>query len=142
MEENVAQGTHLETGEIRLAMETLKEDEEYKWREVKLPILNPTVTEASPGLDRETGERRWGRDVVVTIDHGPNSKHAFDWALIHLCRIADTLHLVQAVSSVKDQIIYEQSRTLMQNLAVEAFQVTMYACVRPKFSHEGMTLSS
>ena len=79
-------------------MDTLQEDEEYSWREVKLPSLIPVIPE--PGLERETGERRRGRDILIAIDHGPNSKHAFDWALIHLCRLADTLHLVHAVSSI------------------------------------------
>lgn len=79
-------------------MEILQEDEEYNWREVKLPSLIPVIPE--PGLERETGERRRGRDILIAIDHGPNSKHAFDWALIHLCRLADTLHLVHAVSSI------------------------------------------
>lgn len=78
------------------AMETVREDEEeYSWREVKLPSLIPTV----PELERETGERRRGRDIVIAVDHGPKSKHAFDWALIHFCRLADTIHLVHAVSS-------------------------------------------
>lgn len=79
-------------------MEPLEEAvEEYSWREVVLPSLIPVVPE--PELERETGERRRGRDLLVAIDHGPNSKHAFDWALVHLCRLADTLHLVHAVSS-------------------------------------------
>lgn len=79
-------------------METLKEDEEeYSWREVKLATLIPVVAE--PELERETGERRRGRDILIAVDHGPNSKHAFDWALIHLCRLADTVHLIHAVSS-------------------------------------------
>ncbi|OWM83834.1 uncharacterized protein LOC116205400 [Punica granatum] len=106
-------------------METLKEDEEYNWREVKLPNLIPVVTGEPPELERETGERRRGRDILVAIDHGPNSKHAFDWALIHLCRLADTLHLVHAVSSVGNRIVYEQSQGLMERLALEAFQVAM-----------------
>lgn len=73
------------------------EDEEYSFREVVLPSLIPVVAE--PELERETGERRRGRDVIVAVDHGPNSKHAFDWAIVHFCRLADTLHLVHAVSS-------------------------------------------
>ncbi|KAK4747784.1 hypothetical protein SAY87_014370 [Trapa incisa] len=105
-------------------METFKEDE-YNWREVKLPILIPASTNSSPELERETGDRRRGRDIVVAIDHGPNSKHAFDWALIHLCRMADTLHLVHAVSSVGNHIAYDQGELLLENLAVEAFQVSM-----------------
>lgn len=80
-------------------MEPVKEDvEEYGWREVKLPSLIPVVP--PPELGRETGERRRGRDIIVAVDHGPNSKLAFDWTLIHLCRLADTIHLVNAVSSM------------------------------------------
>lgn len=68
------------------------EDEVYSWRQVK-------VSTPEPELERETGERRRGRDILVAVDHGPKSKYAFDWALIHFCRLADTLHLVHAVSS-------------------------------------------
>lgn len=81
-------------------MESVNEEEEvYSWREVSLPALSPTAA-AEPELERETGERRRGRDILIAVDHGPNSKHAFDWALIHLCRLADTIHLVHAVSSM------------------------------------------
>ncbi|KAF5443944.1 hypothetical protein F2P56_036458 [Juglans regia] len=105
-------------------MDTLREDEEeYSWREVKLPSLIPIVPE--PELEREKGERRRGRDVLIAVDHGPNSKHAFDWALIHLCRLADTLHLIHAVSSVKNEVVYEISQGLMEKLAVEAFEVAL-----------------
>ncbi|OMO75648.1 Rossmann-like alpha/beta/alpha sandwich [Corchorus olitorius] len=102
-------------------MEPVMEDEEYSYRDVLLPTLIPIVPE--PGLERETGERRRGRDIVIAVDHGPNSKHAFDWALIHLVRLADTIHLVHAVSSVRNQIVYETSQGLMEKLAVEAFEV-------------------
>jgi len=105
-------------------METVREDvEEYSWREVKLPSLIPIVP--PPELERETGERRRGRDILIAIDHGPNSKHAFDWVLVHLCRLADTIHLINAVSSVKNEVVYEMSQELMEKLAVEAFQVAM-----------------
>ncbi|CAH2061582.1 unnamed protein product [Thlaspi arvense] len=108
-------------------MEPLKEDEEYSFREVLLPSLIPVVPE--PELERETGGRRRGRDVIIAVDHGPNSKHAFDWALAHFCRLADTLHLVHAVSSVKNDVVYESSQALMEKLAVEAFQVAMVKCI-------------
>lgn len=76
-----------------MALETVKEDEEvYSWRELKLSSSNS-------GIERESGERKRGRDILIAIDHGLNSKHAFDWALIHLCRLADTIHLIHAVSS-------------------------------------------
>ncbi|XP_024030187.1 uncharacterized protein LOC21401528 isoform X1 [Morus notabilis] len=109
-------------------METVMEDvKEYNWREVKLPSLIPVVTE--PELERETGERRRGRDILIAVDHGPNSKHAFDWALIHLCRLADTIHLVHAVSSLKNDVVYEATQRLMEKLAVEAFEIAMVRSV-------------
>ncbi|KAL6526093.1 hypothetical protein OROHE_015617 [Orobanche hederae] len=104
-------------------MEPLMEEEEYNWREVILPSLIPVVP--APELDRETGERRRGRDIIIAVDHGPNSKHAFDWAVTHLCRLADTIHLVHAVSSFKKEIVYEMTQGLMEKLAVEAFEVAM-----------------
>ncbi|XP_074275404.1 universal stress protein PHOS32 isoform X2 [Silene latifolia] len=101
--------------------------EEYNIRVVELPSLIPKVPE--PELERETVERRRGRDVIIAVDHGPNSKHAFDWALSHFCRLADTLHLVHAVSSVKNEAVYEATQVLMEKLAVEAFQVLMVKSV-------------
>lgn len=76
-----------------------EEEEVFVWSEIKLPVLR-----AEPELERETGERRRGRDILIAIDHGPNSKHAFDWAIVHLCRLADTIHLVHAVSSESSTI--------------------------------------
>nr|WEY07708.1 universal stress protein PHOS34 [Agave sisalana] len=109
-------------------MEPVNEDvEEYSWREVILPSLIPVVPE--PELERETGERRRGRDLLVAVDHGPNSQHAFRWALAHLCRLADTVHLIHAVSSVQNEVVYEKSRELMETLAVEAFQVSLVKTV-------------
>ena len=93
-------------------MDTLEEEEEYNWREVRLPSLIPVVPE--PELERETVVRRRGRDILVAVDHGPNSKHAFDWALIHFCRLADTIHLVHAVSSNKSFKSNTKIKTLIQ----------------------------
>ncbi|XP_048535551.1 universal stress protein A-like protein [Triticum urartu] len=107
-------------------METVEEDvEEYSWREVVLPRLIPVVPHAAPELERETGERRRGRDLLVAVDFGPNSRHAFRWALAHLARIADTLHLVHAVSSVQNDLVYNKSQELMDELAVEAFKESL-----------------
>ncbi|XP_057965701.1 uncharacterized protein LOC131156204 isoform X2 [Malania oleifera] len=108
-------------------METVMEEEDYSWREVKLPSLIPIVP--VPELERETGERRRGRDIVIAVDHGPNSKHAFDWALVHFCRLADTIHLVHAVSNVENEVVYEMTKALMEKLAVEALQVAMVRTV-------------
>ncbi|XP_022747094.1 universal stress protein PHOS32-like isoform X2 [Durio zibethinus] len=104
-------------------MERIMEDKEYNYRDVTLPTFVPIVSE--PELERETGERRRGRDIVIAVDHGPNSKHAFDWALIHLARLADTIHLVHVVSSVRNEIVYETSQGLLEKLAAEAFEVAM-----------------
>ncbi|CAA2974822.1 universal stress PHOS32 [Olea europaea subsp. europaea] len=104
-------------------MDSLMEEEEYNLREVKLPSLIPVMPE--PELERETGERRRGRDIIIAVDHGPNSKHAFHWAITHLCRLADTVHLVHAVSSLKNQIVYDTTQVLMEKLAVEALEVAM-----------------
>lgn len=101
--------------------------EEYKWREVILPSLLAKVP--VPELERENCERRRGRDLIIAVDHGPASKHAFDWCLAHLCRIADTLHLVHAVSSVRNEEVYEATQVLMEKLAVEAFQSLMVKSV-------------
>ncbi|KAL5713428.1 hypothetical protein ACHQM5_015502 [Ranunculus cassubicifolius] len=105
----------------------MEEEEEYGWKEVKLPNLLPVISE--PELERETGERRRGRDILIAIDHGPNSKHAFDWAIVHLCRLADTIHLVHAVSSLHNQVVYESTQALIEKLAVEAYQVAMVKTV-------------
>ncbi|KAG5526653.1 hypothetical protein RHGRI_032803 [Rhododendron griersonianum] len=104
-------------------MEPIMEEEEYNWREVNLPAMIPLVAE--PELERETCERRRGRDILIAVDHGPNSKHAFDWALVHLARIADTIHLIHAVSSLKNGLVYEAGQGLMEKLSVEAFEVAM-----------------
>lgn len=104
-------------------MEPMMEEEEYNWREVKLPSLIPIVPE--PELERETGERRRGRDILIAVDHGPNSKHAFDWALAHLCRLADTIHLIHVVSDLSNNIVHDATESLMEKLAVEALEVAM-----------------
>ena len=64
-----------------MRMQTLNEEEEYDW------TLN------------DPANRRPARDIVIAVDHGPKSKHAFDWALQHFCRVGDTIYLVHAVSS-------------------------------------------
>nr|XP_023927207.1 uncharacterized protein LOC112038613 isoform X1 [Quercus suber]POE92146.1 hypothetical protein CFP56_47145 [Quercus suber] len=103
-------------------METVREDvvEEYSWRDVNVPAL---ASQREHG--KESGERRGGRDILVAVDHGPKSKFAFDWVLAHLCRTDDTVHLIHAVSSVKNEVVYEMSERLMEKLAIEAFRVAM-----------------
>ncbi|CAH1425907.1 unnamed protein product [Lactuca virosa] len=92
---------------MSMRMQTLSEEVEYNW----------------------TADRRPGRDIVIAVDHGPKSKHAFDWALLHFCRPGDTLHLVHAVSSLKNNIVYDVSQTLMEKLSLEAVKVAMVKTV-------------
>lgn len=114
-------------------METLMEDEEYEWREVKLPSLIPLVPE--PELERETGERRRGRDILISVDHGPNSKHAFDWALVHLCRLADTIHLVHAVASKTNPPFISIRHTCMYMCLFVLFQFQL--CIGKCYDKHG-----
>lgn len=81
---------------------------------------------AQAQLERETGERRRGRDILVAVDHSPTSKHAFDWTIAHLCRLADTLHLLHVLSkSEGDCSDNETTSTLMEQLTAEAYEVAM-----------------
>jgi hypothetical protein len=58
---------------------------------------NRELTQAE--LEHETCERRRGRNIVVAIDHGPDSRAAFEWTLTHFVRMADTLYLVHVIPS-------------------------------------------
>ncbi|KAK1352191.1 Response to dessication 2 [Heracleum sosnowskyi] len=102
-----------------MTMETLMEDVEYNWADVDLTPIR------QPELPRETGERRRGRDIVIAIDHGPSCKFAFDWAIVHLCRLADTIHLIHAVSSLRNEVVCSAAEARMEKLAVEAMNVAM-----------------
>nr|QNV46821.1 universal stress protein [Picea wilsonii] len=103
------------------------ESGEHRWKEVNLSALFKKQLE--PELERETGERRRGRDIMVSVDHGPQSKHAFDWAIVHLCRMADTLHLVHVVPNSDDEVLFGATQALMERLAIEAYEVAMVQTV-------------
>ncbi|XP_057820031.2 universal stress protein PHOS32 isoform X1 [Cryptomeria japonica] len=109
----------------------------HRWKVITLP--SSLGKKHEPELERETGERRRGRDILVAVDHGPKSKHAFDWAVVHFCRMADTLHLVHVVSKPNfyllcgflqssdsnDEILFNATQSLMEKLAIEAYDVAM-----------------
>ena len=38
-----------------------------------------------------------GRNILVAVDHGRDSRRAFEWALTNLVRMADTLHLLHVL---------------------------------------------
>jgi len=108
---------------METSTETSMEIEEHRWKDVNLPA--PFKKQLEPELERETGERRRGRNIMVSVDHGPLSKHAFDWAIAHLCRMADTLHLVHVVSNADDEVLFAATQSLMERLAIEAYEVAM-----------------
>ncbi|XP_076929434.1 universal stress protein A family protein C25B2.10-like isoform X2 [Bidens hawaiensis] len=89
-------------------MQTLNEEEEYNWTQ----------------KDSVARSRRTGRDIVIAVDHGPKSKHAFDWALHNFCCAGDTVYLVHSVSSLKNKIVYDVSQTLMDKLSAQALKVS------------------
>nr|XP_043624385.1 uncharacterized protein LOC122595963 isoform X2 [Erigeron canadensis] len=89
---------------MSMRMQTLSEEVEYNW-----------TTDRKPAA----------RDIIIAVDHGPKSKHAFDWALVHFCRAGDTIHLVHSVSSLKNTIVYNVTQTLMEKLSLEALKVAM-----------------
>ncbi|XP_024979667.1 uncharacterized protein LOC112516701 isoform X1 [Cynara cardunculus var. scolymus] len=96
---------------MSMRMQTLNEEEEYDWTQ------------------NDPANRRPARDIVIAVDHGPKSKHAFDWTLQHFCRVGDTIHLVHAVSSLKNSIVHEASVTLMEKLSRAATQIAMVKIV-------------
>jgi hypothetical protein len=82
-------------------METV---EEYSWREVvawcfRALSPRPQTRRRSSSGRPGSGAAARGRDLLVAVDFGLNSKHGFDWALAHIARMADTVRLVHAVSS-------------------------------------------
>ncbi|GKV42825.1 hypothetical protein SLEP1_g50190 [Rubroshorea leprosula] len=83
-------------------MDTVKEDELYRYRVVKLPSLMPSILEAElePELEGETGQRRRSRDILIAVDQGP-----------------------------KQQGAHDANHGLMERLAVEASQIAMVKCV-------------
>lgn len=56
--------------------------------------MSPIPENREASLPHENCERRGGRHIMVAIDHHADSRRAFNWALTHLIRMADTLHLI------------------------------------------------
>uniref|UniRef100_A0A7N0T353 UspA domain-containing protein n=1 Tax=Kalanchoe fedtschenkoi TaxID=63787 RepID=A0A7N0T353_KALFE len=96
-------------------LQTVIEGEELEFRDV----ISAAASQLRPG------EPRPGRDIMIAVDHGPKSRQAFDWALVHLCRESDTVHLIHAVSSVKNEVVYDMSKALLEKMALEAEQVAL-----------------
>ncbi|KAH9568926.1 hypothetical protein CY35_03G104300 [Sphagnum magellanicum] len=102
---------------------------------------NREVTQAE--LEHETCERRRGRNIVVAIDHGPDSRAAFEWTLTHFARMADTLYLVHVIpsweeaaaghvsprKSTEEEVLSQVAESLMDKLAKEAYEVCMVKTV-------------
>ncbi|CAK9220657.1 unnamed protein product [Sphagnum troendelagicum] len=94
---------------------------------------NRELTQAE--LEHETCERRRGRNIVVAIDHGPDSRAAFEWTLTHFARMADTLYLVHVIPSLsprkstEEKVLSQVAESLMDKLAKEAYEVCMVKTV-------------
>ena len=57
-----------------------------------------TSAEQSAKLPHERFQPcRHGRNILVAVDHGQDSRRAFQWALANLVHMADTLHLVHVL---------------------------------------------
>jgi len=83
-------------------------------------------------LDHETRTvRHHGRNILVAIDHGMDSRRAFDWALTHLIRMADTLYLLHIMPTnlhartEEESALMQATEVLMDKLTKEAYEVAM-----------------
>lgn len=75
------------------------------------PVAEPLKSE----LDHETRTvRHHGRNILVAIDHGMDSRRAFDWALTHLLRMADTLYLLHIMPTNRKYSLYLLCRDLQK----------------------------
>lgn len=101
-------------------------------------VMHPQKQYGHVELEREKGDRRRGRDILIAIDHSPHSKNAFNWAVAHLCRLADTLHLLhvrpKSTGEASDnspkafdhkQVPYDAISAFMEQLAAEAHEAAM-----------------
>ncbi|CAN1125358.1 hypothetical protein LINPERHAP2_LOCUS2860 [Linum perenne] len=108
------------------ALETVEEDEVYDdWNDEadeERKRLSEMNMETAQGRRRRIVSEE-GRHIIVGIDHGPNSKHAFNWALLHLCRQADTLHLVHALSDAKNTLLSDMAEGLVEKFTLEALKM-------------------
>ncbi|BBN12059.1 hypothetical protein MPTK1_5g17000 [Marchantia polymorpha subsp. ruderalis] len=79
-----------------------------------------------------------GRLILLAVDHGPNSRKAFNWALKQFVTQADELHLLHVLpkssgtgvsctsptsGSRSDSPVYEATQVLFQKLAKEAYDI-------------------
>jgi len=75
---------------------------------------------------------RHGRNIIVAIDHGQESRRAFEWAITNLVHMADTLHLLHVLPTNYMQGRTEEASCVMQatevlfdKLAKRAYDVAM-----------------
>ncbi|KAJ7545005.1 hypothetical protein O6H91_09G102500 [Diphasiastrum complanatum] len=102
-----------------------------------IPEEKEVVVVREAELERETVQRRRGRDILLAIDHTPFTKNAFNWTLAHLCRLADTLHFLHVLPGSEEELLctspktknqrvhLEAAEAWMDKLAAEAYDVTM-----------------
>jgi nucleotide-binding universal stress UspA family protein len=72
---------------------------------------------------------RHGRNILIAVDHSPDSRRAFEWALFNLVRMADTIHLVHVLPANLHQddasAIMQATEVLFDKLQKQAYEVAM-----------------
>jgi K+-sensing histidine kinase KdpD len=91
-----------------------------------------TSAEQSAKLPHERFQPcRHARNILVAVDHGQDSRRAFQWALANLVHMADTLHLVHVLppnlagKSEESSIVLQATEILFDKLQKEAYEVAM-----------------
>lgn len=98
----------------------------------------PEDAEVKPVLPHEEFQaHRHGRNIIVAVDHGQDSRRAFHWALTNLVRMADTVHLLHVLPSSlgcladmagrteESAAVLQATEVLFDKLAKEAYEIGM-----------------
>ena len=109
-------------GSVGMDMISIPEDAEVTPTTVKLP--------------HETYQPcRHGRNILVAVDHGQDSRRAFEWAITNLVRVADTLHLVHVLPTnckCLCIILFQRSKDLFKfsiKIEVDCLLLSTFLCI-------------
>jgi nucleotide-binding universal stress UspA family protein len=92
-----------------------------------------TAAAMSPKLPHERYQPcRHGRNIIVAVDHGQESRRAFEWAITNLMHMADTLYLLHVLPTNYMQgrtdeasAVMQATEVLFDKLAKQAYEVAM-----------------
>jgi hypothetical protein len=96
-----------------------------------------TAAAMSPKLPHERYQPcRHGRNIIVAVDHGQESRRAFEWAITNLVHMADTLYLLHVLPTNYMQgrtdeasAVMQATEVLFDKLAKQAYEVAMVRSV-------------